>query len=67
VFELLGVPPMRVSDASAASQRDMLTDEQDLMPFSALLPDPRIFDPAKVNSPDKSPGGNAGPGIEQPH
>jgi hypothetical protein len=67
VFELLGVPPMRLSDASAASLRDMLTDEQDLMPFSALLPDPRIFDPAKVNPPDKSPGGNAGPGIEQPH
>jgi YVTN family beta-propeller protein len=47
IFELLLVPSLRLSDATAASLRDLFTDQPDLMPFTAQLPDKRIFDPAK--------------------
>jgi hypothetical protein len=46
IFELLHLPPLDLSDASASSLRDMFTDIPDLTPFTTLRPDPRIFDPA---------------------
>ncbi len=47
IFELLRLPPMSLMDATAASLRDMLTGEPDFTPFTAVMPDRRIFDPAK--------------------
>jgi hypothetical protein len=35
-------------DASAASLRDIFTEEPDFTPFTALAPDQRIFDPATL-------------------
>jgi len=49
IFELLGLPPATLMDATAASLRDMLTAEPDLAAFDAIEPDKRIFDPGKVN------------------
>jgi YVTN family beta-propeller protein len=49
IFELLGLPPSSLTDATAASLRDMLTAEPDFTPFTAIPPDTRIFDPEKVN------------------
>ena len=46
IFELLGVTPLNLMDATAASLRGMLTDKPDFAPFTALAPDLRIFDPA---------------------
>lgn len=43
IFELLGVKPLNLMDATAASLRGMFTDKPDLTPFTAVAPDPRIF------------------------
>jgi YVTN family beta-propeller protein len=56
VFELLKVPPLHLADATAASLRDLFTNEPQIEPYTAVLPDSRVFTPA-----DKSPGGNAEP------
>ena len=48
IFELLGLPPSTLMDATAASLRDMLTSEPEFGPFTAVEPDKRIFDPEKV-------------------
>jgi DNA-binding beta-propeller fold protein YncE len=47
VFELLGLPPSNLADATAASLRDMFTEELDFGVFTAVQPDPRVFDPDK--------------------
>ncbi len=47
VFELLHVPPMDLTDATAASLRGMFTDQPDLSPIQTIAPDARIFDPPK--------------------
>jgi YVTN family beta-propeller protein len=47
IFELLSLPPLNLMDATAASPRDMMTEEPDFTPFTAVQPDRRIFDPAK--------------------
>ena len=49
IFELLRLPPLNLMDATAASLRDMLTGEPDFAPFTAVEPDARIFDPAKLS------------------
>jgi len=48
IFELLGPAPLNLRDATAASLRDVFTAEPDFTPFTAIEPDRRIFDPAKV-------------------
>jgi hypothetical protein len=48
IFELLGVPPLHLADATSASLRDVWTGQPDFTPFTAVAPDRRIFDPAKV-------------------
>jgi YVTN family beta-propeller protein len=48
ILELLGLPPLNLADATAASLRDMFADEPDFGPFAAIPPDRRVFDPAKV-------------------
>ncbi len=48
VFELLHVPPLNLSDATAANLDDMFTNSADLTPFTAAAPDTRIFDAAAV-------------------
>jgi hypothetical protein len=50
IFELLRVPPLNLSDATAASVRDVFTAEPDFTPFTPLAPDQRIFDPAKLST-----------------
>ncbi|MES1257648.1 MAG: hypothetical protein ABUS51_04425 [Acidobacteriota bacterium] len=47
IFQLLGLPPLNLMDATAASLRDMFTTEPDYAAYDALPPDPRIFDPAR--------------------
>jgi YVTN family beta-propeller protein len=48
IFELLGVPPLHLADATSASLRDVWAGQPDFTPFTAIAPDRRIFDPAKV-------------------
>jgi hypothetical protein len=48
IFELLHVAPLNLMDATAASLRGVFTDTPDFTPFTALAPDPRIFDPANA-------------------
>jgi DNA-binding beta-propeller fold protein YncE len=50
IFELLGVPPLNLMDATAASLRDMLTAEPDFSPFTAVEPDKRIFSRERVKT-----------------
>jgi hypothetical protein len=48
IFEAFHLQPSNLTDATAASLSGMFTDSPDLTPFTALMPDPRIFDPAAV-------------------
>ncbi len=48
VFALLHLPPVHLMDATAASLADLFTDVPDFAPFTAELPDPRIFSPPTV-------------------
>ncbi len=45
IFEILRVPALNLMDQTAASIRDIFTDEPDYTPFKAMPPDKRIFDP----------------------
>jgi YVTN family beta-propeller protein len=46
VFGLLGMPPLNLMDATAADLRDLFTDRPDETPYTARIPDKRIFDAA---------------------
>jgi DNA-binding beta-propeller fold protein YncE len=46
IFELLHIPALQLSDATAASIRDIFTSEPDYSPYGVIPPDKRIFDPA---------------------
>ena len=46
-FEVLGLGPSNLTDATAARLGDLFTEEPDFSPFTAIRPDPRIFNPAK--------------------
>ena len=48
IFELLQMPPLNLMDASAASLREIFTDEPDFTPYDVLIPDLRVFDASKV-------------------
>ncbi|MGD1069238.1 MAG: alkaline phosphatase family protein [Bryobacteraceae bacterium] len=48
IFELLHLPPLNLMDATAASLRDIFTEEPDFTPFDVLIPDRRIFDASQV-------------------
>lgn len=53
IFRLLGVPPLNLYDAAAASLADCFTDQPDFTPFKALTPSKEIFDPAAVKEPSR--------------
>ena len=48
---IFGLPPLNHYDAAASDLADMFTAQPDFMPYEALPPDMRIFDPAKVVEP----------------
>ncbi len=50
VFEILGIPPLNLMDATASSLRDVFTATPDFAPWTALTPDQRIFDATKVKT-----------------
>ena len=51
-FDLIfGLPPLNQYDAAASDLADMLTDQPDFTPYSALPSDTRIFDPARARTP----------------
>ena len=45
IFELLHVSPANLMDATAASLRDLFTEDTQLSEFTAVQPDARIYDP----------------------
>lgn len=46
--EIFGVQPADINEATAPSLRDLFTAMPDFAPFTAVQPDPRVFDPAKL-------------------
>ena len=46
IFQLLGIPPLNLFDASATDLSDIFTSSPDSTPYKALPVDTRIFDPA---------------------
>lgn len=46
ILELLHLPPAGLADATASSLQDMFKATPDLAPFSAIVPDRRIFEAA---------------------
>lgn len=48
IQELLGLPPVNLMDRTAASLRDLFTEEPDFGAYDAVLPDTRIFDPGEI-------------------
>jgi hypothetical protein len=47
IQELLGMPATNLMDKTAASLRDMFTEEPDFGAYDAVPPDVRIFDPKR--------------------
>jgi len=45
IFTVLGIPPLNQFDAAASLPDDMFAAVPDLSPYTALPPDPRLFDP----------------------
>lgn len=45
IYELLHLPAANLMDATAASLRDLFTDEAEFSAFTAMKPDARIYDP----------------------
>jgi DNA-binding beta-propeller fold protein YncE len=54
-FELLQLPPLNLFDASANDLRDIFTDQPDYDPYTAVVEESRLFDPAKAVMP-RNPG-----------
>ncbi len=50
-WNLLGLPYLNQYDAGATDLSDMFTGEPDFSPYTAILPDLRIFDPEKALDP----------------
>ena len=48
IFELLGLPPLNLMDASAAGLTELFTDKPDFTPYEKLIPDLRVFDASRV-------------------
>jgi DNA-binding beta-propeller fold protein YncE len=48
---IFGIPPLNQFDAAASDLSDMFTSQPDFTPYTALLPDRRIFDPSKTLMP----------------
>lgn len=48
---IFGLPPLNQFDATANSLANNFTDKPDFKPYTALPPDGRIFNPAKVHDP----------------
>lgn len=51
IFTVLGLPPLNQFDATASLPLDGFGDRLDLEPFSATLPDRRLFDPDRALKP----------------
>ncbi|GAA4406422.1 beta-propeller fold lactonase family protein [Nibrella viscosa] len=48
IYNLLGVPYVNQYDVTASLLQDFFTDKPDFRPYTAVLPDNRIFDPQKA-------------------
>ena len=48
IYELLGLGPLNLEDALAADMSDMFTDNPELVPFTPMPSDTRVFDPARA-------------------
>ena len=55
VFGLLGIPPLNLMDATAADLRDVFTNEPDDTPYTARIPDKRVFDAGAAKTGDGRP------------
>ncbi|RYC71040.1 phosphoesterase [Spirosoma sordidisoli] len=53
IYNLLSVPYVNQYDATASLLQDFFTDKPDLRPYTAVLPDARIFDPQEAMKPYK--------------
>ncbi|WP_375447960.1 phosphoesterase [uncultured Fibrella sp.] len=51
IYNLLNVPYVNQYDATASLLQDFFTDKPDLRPYTAVLPDVRIFDPQQAMKP----------------
>jgi hypothetical protein len=51
IFTLLGLPPLNQFDAAASLPLDMFGTSLDLEPYTPLLPDRALFDPATAPKP----------------
>ena len=50
-WNILGLPYLNQYDATANDLADMFTDRPDFTPYTAVPPDPRVFDPRKALTP----------------
>ena len=48
IFELLGMPPLNLMDATAPALRDLFALKPDYSPYKAVPVDYKLFDPAKA-------------------
>jgi YVTN family beta-propeller protein len=48
IYDLLGIGSLNLEDALASDLSDMFTTEPNVVPYSALPTDPRVFDPARA-------------------
>lgn len=49
-YELLGLGPLNLEDALAADLSDLFQATPDPEPYTAIAPDPRVFDPEKART-----------------
>jgi len=57
VYRILGLGPLNLFDAASPDLSECFTSQPDFRPYSALLMDTTIFDPAKAREPlDPKPG-----------
>jgi YVTN family beta-propeller protein len=55
IFGLLGMPPLNMTDATATDLRDIFTNEPDDTPYTARIPDKRVFDAGAAKTSDSGP------------
>jgi YVTN family beta-propeller protein len=48
IFQVLGMPPLNLFDATATDLSDVFATQPDLTPYKSLPVDGRLFDPSKV-------------------
>ena len=55
IFGLLGMPPLNLMDATATDLRDLFTNQPDNTPYTARIPDKRVFDPEAAKAGEGRP------------